>query len=301
MTTSSSNTDVYAGNDTDAHFRQWGKTISDHLQAVGLVQTADSGQVNWSTVSVPGNNSVAGYEIYAMADSLDATYPIRIKIEYGLGAGLGRPNTWLTVGTGTNGSGSITGLKIGPLSHDNSNNINPTTVGVSRCCRVDGFVGVMCFMGILSPGSGNSSQSLCRFIVTRTVDDSGEPTGDGFFLIFKDYSQRCPAMYLFNRNLNITSSATYHHTFQPGPYSSSLTDDSPANYQAFSSYLCIPKMRPVFGVASTVQAEVAAFSEYSVALVGITPRNYMNTGNDGFGDLMDGTAVSFLNMGMLWE
>jgi hypothetical protein len=299
MTTRSSNTDVYNGNDTAAHFQQWGKTISDHLKAIGLTQTADSGQINWATVAVPGANTVAGYEMYAMADTLDATAPIRIKIEYGIGASVARPNTWVSIGTATDGAGNITGQKVGPLSHDNSNNVTATSSGVTRCCRVDGFVGVACYMGIVTPNGANS-QALCRFFVTRMVDDSGLPTTEGFVFGFRTYNGGTPTLYTYNRALNTFTGGTVFHTFVPGPYSASLTDETPANYQAFRTYLLMPKMRPVFGIASTVPAEVAAFSQYSIPLVGTTSRNYINMGNDGFAVSNYG-QITNCQLGMLWE
>ena len=39
-----------ANNDT---FRSWGSTISTQIAAMGMVQTADTGQINWTTVGTP--------------------------------------------------------------------------------------------------------------------------------------------------------------------------------------------------------------------------------------------------------
>jgi len=58
---------------SDADFRVWGKELSDKLQALGgspsaLVKTADTGQINWVTVTRPGARKDAGYEVYYLHD-----------------------------------------------------------------------------------------------------------------------------------------------------------------------------------------------------------------------------------------
>ena len=98
---------------TDAEFRAWGKAISDALTAIGLTKTSDSGQIDWSTVAKPaGTQASQGYEVWSMADSAQSTCPILVKIEYGSAATATAPQVWLTVGTSSNGSGTISGTSI---------------------------------------------------------------------------------------------------------------------------------------------------------------------------------------------
>ncbi len=103
-------------NTTDAFFRAWGSGISAALAAIGLVQTADTGQINWSTVTRPlADLTAQGYEIWRFNDALQSTRPIFIKIEYGAGAATGTAVSaalWITVGTSSNGAGTITGPAI---------------------------------------------------------------------------------------------------------------------------------------------------------------------------------------------
>ena len=98
-------------NATDAQFRAWGKAISDSLQAVGIVKTSDSGQINWATVAAPtAANTKMGYEIYRFNDTLQSTAPVFIKLSFGSGSSSATgPGLWISVGTGSNGSGVITG------------------------------------------------------------------------------------------------------------------------------------------------------------------------------------------------
>jgi hypothetical protein len=102
-----SNTSIYPSNSTDALFRAWGLAISTAIQAAGWVKTADTGQINWGTVATPAStNTVAGYEVYQSNDAMTDWY---LKIEYGSGSNASYPSIWITVGTGSNGGGTLTG------------------------------------------------------------------------------------------------------------------------------------------------------------------------------------------------
>lgn len=97
-------------NTSDTYFRDWGSTISSAISTVGWVQTSDTGQINWTTVTYPtAADTSKGYEIWRMNDSLQSTAPLFLKIEYGSGGGAGFPALWVTVGTGTDGAGNLTG------------------------------------------------------------------------------------------------------------------------------------------------------------------------------------------------
>lgn len=125
------NLDHYVG--ATAQFRAWGKVISDQLAAQGLVQTADTGQIDWNTVVAPAAaDTIAGYEVWRFADALQATGPVFLKISYATGyggsSGTGRPPAfYLAVGTSTNGAGtlSINGVAQGNFRCRSNWHINP--------------------------------------------------------------------------------------------------------------------------------------------------------------------------------
>lgn len=119
----------------DADFRSWGGAVSTAIGTAGWTQTADTGQVNWATVTAPGavQNTVAGYEIWRMNDALHTTYPVYMKLEYGSGSNTPSgqygysPNLWVTLGTASNGTGTIiTGGGVAPLSRVTLNNGSAT-------------------------------------------------------------------------------------------------------------------------------------------------------------------------------
>lgn len=96
---------------SDATFRTWGLAISNAMAAIGWVKVTDAAQINWATVSKPSAaNTAAGYEIWGMDDTLQATAPVYLKIEYGSGGSSATyPGVWVTLGTGHNGVGALTG------------------------------------------------------------------------------------------------------------------------------------------------------------------------------------------------
>lgn len=110
MSTRTSTT-IFFANDTDAHFRAWAQEIHDALTAFGWINTGDTGQIALSTVVKPaGTNTAQGYEIWHMNDANEASFPVFMKIEYGSGSAANSPAVWITLGQGSNGSGTLTGL-----------------------------------------------------------------------------------------------------------------------------------------------------------------------------------------------
>ena len=98
-------------NASDALFRAWGKALSDAMTEVGFTKTADTGQIDWSSVLAPAAISTyQGYEIRAFSDSLQATNPVYLKIEYGSSSpSAGIPGIRYTIGKATDGAGELVG------------------------------------------------------------------------------------------------------------------------------------------------------------------------------------------------
>ena len=99
---STSSTTVAPDNTSAANFRAWGSAINAALAALGLVQTGDTGQINWTTVAAPG----AGTRLRLPHHARQRHF----KLEYGAATTTAtRPGMWLQVGTGSNGTGTLTG------------------------------------------------------------------------------------------------------------------------------------------------------------------------------------------------
>jgi hypothetical protein len=140
------------------------------------VQSSDTGQVNWSTISsVPTYGSTV-YEIWTMADSLQSTTPVFVKIEYANSNYTG-PLILFTVGGGSNGSGTITGTLV-------TNRLNPWSyTGNSQCAGDYGTNTYACWasgdtnrISILM-WQTNSAQAE-GFWIERSHNTSGADTGE---------------------------------------------------------------------------------------------------------------------------
>lgn len=160
---------------TDALFRDWGSKLSAAIQAVGLVKTGDTGQINWSTVTV--GTGIRGYEIFRFNDSLQATTPVFIKIEYG------HPTSTTsyvlfrtTVGKGTDGAGNITGVLHTALANANGSQ-DSTNDFVSYVSSGDGSM-----LNISLFPTWNATYSpMLKFSLERSRDAGGNPTTTGTF------------------------------------------------------------------------------------------------------------------------
>jgi hypothetical protein len=163
-------------NSTDTLFRAWCQWIHDQLAAVGLVNTSDTGQINLATVTKPtGTSAAQGYEIWRFADSLQATYPVFFKIEYGSGAGAANaPGIWITMGTGSNGSGTLTG-QVGTRNQIYCSEYVTAAVPCYMSGSTNRFVFAM--------WSGSASNNpFLYFGIERSKDSAGADNSEGIIL-----------------------------------------------------------------------------------------------------------------------
>lgn len=163
---------------TDAAFRTWGLAYNAKLAAAGLVNTADTGQVNWTTVlAAVGANTVQGYEIWRFADALQATAPIFMKVEYGSGAVAANGSIWIQLGSGSNGAGLLTGI----LSTRQQIQCTATAGAITHYWSGDTNRFCVAAMG--------SAVATCMlFSVERTVDANGVVTAEGALTIYRGTS-----------------------------------------------------------------------------------------------------------------
>lgn len=100
----------YAISDTFPHFKDWAQSISLALIAFGWTKTADIGSIDWGTLAVVPTSTPA-FEIFHANDAAQATMPFFVKIEYS--GTSSQVNMWATIGTGSDGSGNLTGYVSG--------------------------------------------------------------------------------------------------------------------------------------------------------------------------------------------
>lgn len=162
-----------SGAANETAFRLWGKGLSDAIVAAGLVRTADTGQINWATVTMPGPNSYAGYEIFRFNDAIQATSPLFIKIEFGV-ATSSAAQIRTQFGKGSTGAGVLTSTFGAQIVQTTSNQI--TAISQSFISG-DGST--------LSIAMWPTVSSWPFFLyIERSRSNTGVPTGTAFSVTF---------------------------------------------------------------------------------------------------------------------
>lgn len=172
---------VAPSNASNASFRAWGAGVSAALAAVGVVKTADSGQIDWATATAPTSSLTAsGFEVWRFDDPLSGVAPIVFKLEYGV-RGTGStaaqltPCLWLTVGKGTDGAGAITGTlaarRILGANYNMNQSSSTATAGYAATCGSKACL-------ILAPWAESTTVTSPMFIIERSRTNDGTPTAD---------------------------------------------------------------------------------------------------------------------------
>jgi hypothetical protein len=159
----------------DATFRTWGSGVAAQIAAMGLVQTGDTGQINWTTVTRPAINTSAGYEVWRFNDALQSTKPVFIRLDYGIAGVADRPRIIARVGTATDGAGTLTGQFGGAVT---SLPTASKTAGVLLPSLCAGSASRLNLFTHVDPAGSASTYGIMIF-VERTKTSAGVNTGDG--------------------------------------------------------------------------------------------------------------------------
>jgi hypothetical protein len=265
MTTTTWSTTAYVS-DT-ATFRAAGLEIKNALTTLGCVQTADTGQIDWATVTYPGVNVDAGYEIWRFNDALQGTAPVFFKLVYGHHNN-GSPayiRIQVQVGTGSNGTGTLTGT-TSTLS--NFTKLATPSVGnfPSYGCMLNGNLTLS-----LKVGSGGEGWlSICR-----AQDSTGADVATGVIIAVRHTSDN---QNLYFSTINFVTPAKVqdnvqgYNSLRIGNLTSSL---SGGNNQAYLVWGAYPQPLVHIGLCGFVEGEIANAATFSTALVGSTSRTYL--------------------------
>jgi hypothetical protein len=258
--------------DSDATFREWGSELSAKLAAVGLVQTSDTGQVNWTTVTRPGTNTSGGYEIWRWNDSLQGTAPIYMRVDYGTGSGTTAPRIQITVGTGSNGSGTISGTALSSARTIGSGTGAETgdLTRQSWLTHSDGILGLAWKSG---------ANSYATFILCRTCDNTGAPTATGAIARWSGGSTSTIGATQAFRYASTAAAYTAQTAIanaamclNPQVLTSSAVG---ADNQAYLCFTVTPRAEPLVGICGYVSGEVTEGNTFTATMVGSTPRTYI--------------------------
>jgi hypothetical protein len=271
---------------SDAGFRAWGSDLSAAFADVGLVKTADTGQINWTTVTRPAATTMAGYEVWRYPDS-----SIFVKFFFGTGTGAATPGVQFQVGTGSDGAGALTG-PVTPTRnlYDNGSNMTGSNPRQSFMCLKDGFFGLLLYR--FTSFTGTSPWGFVS--ICRTTDSSGVPDSRGFTVYRRVGSSSTPGVTAINRQTStvLAENTAGDFVIVPMGITSSIIG---VDTQCFLHWTALPLVLPNPYMATVIGAEVPAASTFSTTLVGTTPRTYL---------ALDGlytTITPTYRLVMLWE
>lgn len=292
--------------DSDANFREWGSEFATYLALIGLVQTADTGQINWTTVTRASTNSNAGYEIWRFNDALQSTAPIFIRFDYGTGANAGSPRIQATVGTSSNGSGTIGGTALTTartMGIGSSTSYNSDTGVSSYFCLVDGQL-TLAFKAT-GASTGASTGMGAVLLIKRTIDSAGAPDATAAQVYWGGQSQNAPGASQALRFATPAAAYTAQTTVNTCAFGffaqAQASTTVGADIQAALGFTWTPRMQPLLSPCGVLGSEVSEGSTFTATMVGTTPRTYLRLpGVAGpFGCLSIGTGGPYF--AVLWE
>lgn len=282
---------------SDATFRAWVTDFAAKLAEVGLVQTADTGQINIATATRPvvTNGVAAGYQIWKFSDN-----SIFLKFEYGTANGAtDRPGIWCTVGTGSDGSGTLTGTVSSRRSVVAEVGISsPGTARLSYMSHsvADGFFGFIGYINALG-----ADRALGTLIVARSVDANGTPNNQGATVYWRNFGN-FTAQYVRVQALNFLTN-TANPVVSDGSCSfvpHSITNTAVgSNQQAFVHWTAFPRVAPVMQMATVSCVEFPSGATFSATLVGASPKNYICVDEAMYPTTQ--SNIGIFRYAMLWE
>jgi hypothetical protein len=307
MTTASTTSPI--SNASSTTFQAWyNEMITALFTTLGVVQTADTGQIT-STAALPGTTQTsAGYVIGRFNDTAQATSPVFFKIEFGTGASLTVPMAWITVGQGSNGSGTLTGtLSARVPFFQVSPPLSTTTSYPSRFCwnATNGFLGVIFKIGGL--GTTQAQGGFCLF---RDNNSSGASTTTSVTLIANQSTAVIAAAsvgavqsynYATSTWISLPSSSGSASLWAFWPYGLTTTTVG-GQVQVAPAIFCAPIMYVSANLCVGLITEIPVGNTVSMALVGSTVLTFLAVGLP-FGGASVGGQFTPAGVGllMLWQ
>ncbi len=240
---------------TSAKVRAWGAASNAALTQCGLVQTTDTGQVDWLTVNHPGvAQTLIGYEIWRFNDTLQSSKPMFVKFYYYTNNSTGgySPAVGIEIGSNTNGAGTLSGLGSGVVyyqySYQTTNTSNVTAYNI-LACHTEGY---FCYFTPI-PSSSFPSTLGAMFMIDRTRDSDGNPTGEGFNF-YRD-NVGVGTMYHFNWN-TMSARATF-----AGPMPPYDAVSVPGKVFPMYSMALPPKL--VLGMVGVMESDAAQYTTFT--------------------------------------
>jgi hypothetical protein len=286
---------------SDAGFRAWvAEFISLFTTGGGMVQTNDTGQIDTATVTRPAVNTDGGYAVFRFNDSLQATAPYFVRFDFGTDNIADRPRLRITIGTGSNGAGTITGVlraatQIGCTGEPNST----STPYLSRACGFGGSITLAFKIGAIAT-------SGWQYIgLHRVRDAAGEQTADGLVFVWGHRvsgNDVTAAMESYRRVNPATFGGTTSNNFCLVPLLTATSAAPSGPTRSYRHFTALPDPRPMIESLTVIRSECVAGTEFDARPVGSVDHHYVSLGVSLRG-CAAGTSFSDTTYGfaMIWE
>jgi len=293
--------------------------VDARMLAAGFVQTADTGQLDISTISSFLSNSgdfFYGYKMYALNDSLQDTLPVYIKAEFGSGpAGNATSNSayvtpkirWsfgvsnypILPSDGSGNLSSAIGTGTHPSTSTNGGGTFSTSTNVTSYCTYNENLGF--YSLIYGPGMIGALQGLGTWFIQRTIDETtGLPNADGV------------CIYYINNTTgsSTTTGQAINSIFTSSSYTSGVSTSwaqrvgGIANTQEGTTvylqraWMLSPRQRPCYGLATYNNSNLSAGSQFPLQTLGTETNNFVALGS--LSGYPDGSGLS-ASFAMLFE
>lgn len=263
--------------------RSQGSQISTALQDAGLTKTSDTGQINWTTTTTG-----SGYEVYRFNDTLQSTQPLYLLFQYSASTSWQYISS-ITMGTGTNGAGSLTG-GVTALSYAGTAGTTSTATG-NWTWRFNynatrGFFGMSQWAALTE--TGTSTRSV--FAISRSCDMTGAPVGSGVLGVSFGASTSTTSAPVINYETGTGMNLASHAVPGFGSYN---TLAQGTNVQFLRSTVAYPTVRSHPQILYYANADIPRWTTVSLSPYG-TSYSYITCGGVTSGS--SGGAYA-----MLWE
>jgi len=294
----------YATGYSTSDARTLGAEFNAAMLAAGLSQTSDTGQANWATVTVPGTASTLyAYEVWSI---MGGALCIRIEWYSSATAASSRtPRLKYIIGTGSDGSGNITGTIY---TSTLTSSVNTLAAGnkpsyISNPASGDFFGLVYKVGGTVQ--SGVTTPSAIALSIEKTVDGTGAPDGIGYVLTMMDDGGAANGLISAQKATWVISTSTLYgpvtqFCLVPGAITNSSVG---TDKQTFVHQVACNRVRNTFGAATIVASEALPNTTLNACMVGdpvTATRGYVCVGY-GFGGTHVGGASANYSVAMIWE
>lgn len=265
-----------------AGFDAWASELFTQLTTVNasqLTQTADTGQLATPVVAArPATNTAAGYWIFKWTDG--SSTDLYFKIEVGTGSAAAAPMIWITVGTGSNGSGTLTGSVTtrSQCCANSAPNSTATNYTSYLCCATGAFS-----LAWKTLARGASSAGMGFFSTAHSVDDNGAVNNDGYL----NMSLTAATSYQL-QSVNLTNSVVFSNAAAsnlngvvciiPFSITSSVVSGNAQYFRCFAAY---PLARPIGHVVTCISNEFAVGTSFAGESGSITDHTFLSLGAAG--------------------